>query len=69
MITTRAQRSISLMVVVLAVWLVVDDVEIGRSERLLASAAREALLVPSASQTAIGLILLITLFTPSTSFR
>ena len=42
------------MIVVLAVWLVVDDIEIGRSERLLASATREALLVPSASQAAIG---------------
>jgi hypothetical protein len=53
-VTARTKGSVSLVVMMFAVWLVVNDIEIGCSERLLACAACEALLVPSACQATIG---------------
>jgi hypothetical protein len=53
-VAARAQRSIGFVIVVLAVRLIVDDIEIRSSERLLAGTAGEALLVPSACKSAIG---------------
>lgn len=48
------ERSVLLMIVVLAVRVIVNNVEVRRGEWLLARAAGEACLVPSASQAAIG---------------
>lgn len=53
-IAAMAQRSVFLVVVLLAEWLVGDDVEVGRGERLFAGAADEAGFVPAASQAAVG---------------
>ena len=49
-----AQRAVRLVVVLLAVGLVADDVEVGGGEGLGARAAREAGFVPAACQAAVG---------------